>query len=74
MPERLPDISLTDRELVELERIGDRMRERYRHLMSKTAERNYWDRQCAERDARWALTDRFDGQELADDVGGDDDE
>lgn len=77
MPRQLPktgSIYLTERELVELERIGDRMRERYRHLMSQAAERNYWDRQRAESEARWARAERFDGQELADDFGGDEDE
>lgn len=65
---------LTDRDRVELERVGDRMRERYRHLLSQAAEREYWARQRAKAEARWALLDRFDGQELADDYEGDDDE
>lgn len=64
---------LTDRDRVELERVGERMRERYRHLLMETAERNYWDRQRAMREKRWATAERFSEQELADDeLGGDD--
>lgn len=63
---------LTDRDRVELERVGERLRKRYRHLLMETAERNYWDRQRAMRDKRWATAERFDGQELSDEPGGDD--
>ena len=49
---------LTERERVELERLDERMRERYRHLMAKEARR------------REELVDRYG----ADEIHGDDEE
>lgn len=56
------------RERVEVERVGDRMRERYRNLMAEDAERRFRIRQAAARKAREVMVDKYGAEEFHDEV------
>lgn len=55
---------LTDRDRVALERVGDRMRERYRHLLAEDAERRFRVREAAARKAREMMVDKYGAEEI----------
>ena len=55
---------VTEAELVELERVGDRLRERYRHLIADDAKRRYLIREAAARQARAELIDKYSAAEI----------
>lgn len=57
---------LTDGERFEAERVAERMRERYRHLMADEAKRRYRVEQAAKQRARWELMDKHGADEWHD--------
>jgi hypothetical protein len=62
---------LTNKDRAEVERVGGRMRARYRHLLVDEAKRRFEADREAERQRRELMVDRFTGDELIDEGAGD---